>query len=79
MGSETMRQLMGGDEDNSLLPDDIPSDSEFDDYTFGTFCTQVGSSFCSVLIQLTPLANQLDACAGCTALNTKLYCDSKLT
>jgi hypothetical protein len=33
-----MRLLMGGDDDDSLLPDDIPSDTEFDDYTFGTSC-----------------------------------------
>ena len=35
MDSEMMRDLIGKDEDSNLLPDDIPSDEEFDDYVFG--------------------------------------------
>ena len=30
-----MRQYAPGEEDDDLLPDDIPSDDEFDDYEFG--------------------------------------------
>lgn len=35
MDSDTMRELVGRDEDSHLLPDDIPSDDEFGDYEFG--------------------------------------------
>lgn len=35
LNSETMRQYAPGEEDDDLLPNDIPSDNEFDDYEFG--------------------------------------------
>jgi hypothetical protein len=39
---------MGGEDDDSLLPDDIPSDTEFDDYTFGTSRNVRRENMCSL-------------------------------